>query len=320
MTILPGLRGRTRSAGARLDSEATASARLGSEVAEAKLAGAARREPEVIIAAARNWRGRARMAFSDVKDTVVLWPLIWTLSLMDIRLRYRGSMLGPFWLTLSTAVMIGSLGFLYARLFHTDIHTYLPFLTLSLVLWNFISIVTGEGCTCFTSAESVIRGMRMPLLVHAARVVMRNILVLAHNVIVIVVVFTIMHTVPGPGSFTILPAFALWLVDALAASVLLGILCSRFRDIPPIVGSIMQIAFFVSPVIWSPTILAHRGLGIVLIKWNPFYALLEIVRGPLLGDPLSLHTWARALGYSALLVGLAALSFIRVRPRIAYWV
>jgi lipopolysaccharide transport system permease protein len=162
--------------------------------------------------------------------------------------------------------------------------------------------------------------MRMPLLVHAARVVMRNILVLAHNVIVIVVVFAIMHTVPGRASFTIVPAFALWLMDALAASVFLGILCSRFRDIPPIVGSIMQIAFFVSPVIWSPTILAHRGLAIVLIKWNPFYALLEIVRGPLLGEPFSLSTWGFALGYSALLIGLAALSFIRVRPRIAYWV
>ena len=82
----------------------------------------------------------------------------------------------------------------------------------------------------------------------------------------------------------------------------------------------MQIAFFVSPVIWSPTILAHRGLGIVLIKWNPFFALLQIVRGPLLGEPLALGTWAIALGYSAILIALATLSFVRVRPRIAYWI
>ncbi len=260
------------------------------------------------------------MAYYDLRDTLRLWPLVWTLSVLDIRLRYRGSILGPFWLTLSTAVMIGALGFLYSHLFHTDIHTYLPFLSLSLVCWNFIQTLTSEGCTCFTSSESMIRAMRMPLSLHAARVVVRNVLVLAHNVIVIVAVFLIMGTVPGLYSFTIIPAFALWIVDAVSISLLLGVLCSRFRDIPPIVGSIMQIAFFVSPIIWSPTILAHRGLGIVLVKWNPFFALLEIVRGPLLGSPFEAGTWLIAIGYSTILVSLAAASFTRARPRIAYWV
>ena len=82
----------------------------------------------------------------------------------------------------------------------------------------------------------------------------------------------------------------------------------------------MQIAFFVSPVLWSPTILAHRGLGLVLVKWNPFFALLEIVRGPLLGTPQLLQTWVAAVGYSALLVLLAGIAFMRARPRLAYWV
>jgi len=274
----------------------------------------------VSIVAAHDWRGRFAMAAKDLLETAQLWRLVWTLSLLDIRLRYRGSVLGPFWLTLSTAVMIAALGFLYSRLFHTDIQTYLPFLSLSLVLWNFLQNMTGDGCTCFTSSESMIRAMRMPLSLHAARVVVRNILVLAHNVIVIVAVFLIMGTVPGIYSFTIVPAFALWVVDGFAISLMLGVLCARFRDIPPIVGSIMQIAFFISPVIWSPTILAHRGIGIVLVKWNPFYALLEIMRGPLLGARVDLENWAIALGYSALLLCLAAISFTRARPRIAYWV
>jgi lipopolysaccharide transport system permease protein len=277
-------------------------------------------EHSVSIVAAHDWRGRFAMAATDLRDTASLWRLVWTLSVLDIRLRYRGSILGPFWLTLSTAVMIGALGFLYSRLFHTDTHTYLPFLSLSLVLWGFLSNLTSEGCTCFTGAETMIRAMRMPLSLHAARVVVRNILVLAHNVLVIVAVFLIMGTVPGIYSFTIIPAFALWVVDGLAIGLMLGVLCARFRDIPPIVGSIMQIAFFVSPVLWSPTILAHRGIGIVLVKWNPFFALLEIMRGPLLGAPIELETWAIALGYSAILILLSAISFTRARARIAYWV
>ncbi len=288
---------------------------------EIGIAGASRRgEQHVSIAAPHGWRGMLARAEEDIRGTLKLWPLVWTLALLDIRLRYRGSILGPFWLTLSTAVMVGALGFLYSRLFHTDITTYLPFLSLSLVLWNFISTLAGEGCTCFTMSESMIRGMRMPLSLHAARTMVRNMLVLAHNIVVIAAVFIIMRKVPGLYSAAIIPALALWMVDGLALCLLLGILCARFRDIPPIVASVMQIAFFVSPVLWSPTILAHRGLGLVLVKWNPFFALLEIVRGPLLGTPMSLQTWSAALGYSALLVLLAGIAFMRARPRLAYWV
>lgn len=45
---------------------------------------------------------------------------------LDIKLRYRGSILGPFWLTASTAVMVAAMGVLYAYLMNMDVHKYLP--------------------------------------------------------------------------------------------------------------------------------------------------------------------------------------------------
>ena len=220
----------------------------------------------ITITAAQDWRGRFNLVAADIAEMLRLWPLVWTLSLFDIRLRYRGSLLGPFWLTMSTAVMVGAIGFLYARLFHQNVAAYLPFLSISLVLWNFISTMTAEGCLCFTQSDSMIRAMRMPLSLYPARVVVRNILVLAHNIVVIVVVFAIFRTVPSLASFTVLPAFALWVIDAMAINILLGIFGARFRDIPPIVGSIVQIAFYLTPIIWNPTMLMHRGVAKILIE------------------------------------------------------
>jgi lipopolysaccharide transport system permease protein len=274
----------------------------------------------ISIDAAQTRRAKAGAAFGDIIQTVQLWRLVWTLSSLDIRLRYRGSILGPFWLTLSTGVMVGALGFLYAGLFHTDIKSYLPYLALSLILWNFLSALTSEGCTCFTLSEAMIRASRMPLSLHAARVVIRNFLVFAHNIVVIVVVFAVMRKPPGAESYLIIPALTLWFFDGFAICLLLGSFCARFRDIPPIVGSIMQIAFFVTPILWSPAILEHRGIGTILIKWNPFYALLEIVRAPLDGTPLHLVTWEFALGYSAFLILCAGIMFSISRARLAYWV
>jgi len=272
------------------------------------------------IAAATTWGGRITTAVQDLAETLRLWPLIWTLSVLDIRLRYRGSLLGPFWLTLSTAIMVGAIGFLYSHLFHQNVAAYLPFLSISLVLWGFVSAITAEGCVCFSQSENMIRAMRMPLSLHATRVVLRNIFVLGHNLVVIIVVFAIFRIVPSMASFTVIPACALWLIDALAISLLLGIFGARYRDIPPIIGSVMQIAFYLTPIMWSPTMLAHRGLSAVLVEWNPFFDLVEIMRGPLLGHALEPQAWLFSIGYTGLLVLLSGFVFIRARPRIAYWV
>ena len=260
---------------------------------------------------------RNRHALADLRDGASLWRLAATLGWLDIRLRYRGSMLGPFWLTISTGVMVGMLGFLYSKLFHMDLQEYLPFLALSQVLWSFMATIVAEACGTFTDMVGLIRSVRMPMFVFSLRVLVRNVLVLAHNVVVIVVVFAIFGVWPGWQALLIVPGLLLWACNALALTLLLGGLCARFRDIAPIVNSLLQIIFFVTPVIWKPSQLGHYQ---VYLPLNPMYDLLEIVRGPLLGDPVSLLTWGGAIGFSGLLCGLSWLFFIRARGRVAFWV
>lgn len=272
----------------------------------------------LVLDSAIGHRERHRLAAADVANAAGLWRLALTLGWFDIRLRYRGSMLGPFWLTLSTAVMVAALGVLYARLFNMELHDYLPFLALSLVLWGVLSTLIAEACTCFTQAEGMIRSMRMPYTLHAIRIVVRNLIVLAHNVVVIVAVYAWVDSWPGWAAFGAIPGVLLWVVDGLAVCLLLGPIGARFRDIPPIVGSIVQIAFFVSPIIWKPELL--QGPAARLLWLNPFYTLLEIVRAPLLGAMPNLHVWASALVYSAVLWMAAWFLFARVRNRLAFWV
>jgi lipopolysaccharide transport system permease protein len=260
---------------------------------------------------------RHAMAVRDMAGGLRLWRLAAVLGWLDIKLRYRGSALGPFWLTLSTAVMVGSMGVIYAALFHMNLREYLPFLAVSQVLWAFLASLATEGCTAFLQSEAMIRAIRMPFFVHAIRVVVRNILTLAHNLLVIAVVFVVFRMWPGMWGLLAVPGFCLWIVDGLALSILLGTFCARFRDIPPIVASVIQIAFFVSAVIWKPQ---QLGPNMGVLVFNPFFTLLEIVRAPLLDEPMRIRIWISALGYSALLCGLTGLLFSRVRGRLAFWV
>ena len=269
------------------------------------------------LVAGLGFSGRQHQAIADLGEAARLWRLGTTLAWLDVKGRYRGSMLGPLWLTLSTAVMVAALGFLYSTLFKMVLREYLPFLALSLVLWGYVQTRVSEACLGFTQNDAIIRAVRMPFSLYGGRIVLRNVIVLAHNIIVIVVVFAIFDTWPGARAALALPGVVLWLVDSLAVTMALAAICARFRDIPPIVASIMQIAFFVSPVIWRPELI-HRGAR--FLPLNPFYSLFEIVRGPLLGEIPGHMIWFSALGYSVLMIALAWLLFVRVRGRLAFWV
>ncbi|HEY0422236.1 MAG TPA: ABC transporter permease, partial [Rhodopila sp.] len=207
---------------------------------------------ELNLRAEMTFAARNRWAMADVASGIRLWRLAWALGWLDIRLRYRGSMLGPFWLTISTGVMVTALGLLYSTLFNINVRDYLPFLALSQVLWGFLAAIVSEGCSIFTDAEGVIRSVRMPFFVFSMRALIRNSIALGHNILVIVVVFAIFSMWPGMDALMAIPGLMIWVVDALALTLMLGAFCARFRDIQPIVNSVMQIAFFMTPVIWKP--------------------------------------------------------------------
>ena len=156
----------------------------------------------------------------------------------------------------------------------------------------------------------------MPFVLHAMRSVVRNVLVLAHNLVVVVAVYAYFSFWPGMGLLLTIPAMVMWLINALAITLLLGAFCARFRDVSPIVSSIMQIMFFISPIIWKPEQLGAKAAYLPL---NPFFSLLEIMRAPMLGESASLTIWISACIYTLLLCGGSWAFFVRARGRLAFW-
>ena len=260
---------------------------------------------------------RRELALEDLAGGLSRWRLAWALARGDITHRYRGSILGPLWLTLSTAVMLAALGFLYAKLFRIDMTDYLPWLTVSLIVWNLLNQVISDATSSLTGAEGVIRQMPLPYTVHAMRAVMRNALIAIHNLPLIGVVFFIYGVPLTWYALLAIPAFALMAVGGFAAAIFLGMICARFRDIPPIIGSIMQVAFFVSAVIWKPSMV---GYWEPFLPINPVFAVMEAVRAPLMGSTGGIIVWIAAVFWTGVMVAVAWAFFVRFRGRIAFWV
>jgi lipopolysaccharide transport system permease protein len=260
---------------------------------------------------------RAELARSDLREGFASWRLAWALARLDLRNRYRGSVIGPFWMTLSTLLMVAGLGLLYSRLLDLDLADYLPHLTVSLVIWNAIAGMVTDACTTMTTAEGVIRQLRIPFTVHALRSVFRNALTAAHSLPLILLVLLIFWRIPGPEGLLVLPGLGILLANAFFASLLLGMLCARFRDIGPIVANVMQLSFFLTPILWKPELLKGAAVWLPL---NPFYSVLETIRGPLVEGGGAPIVWLAAILYTLIFGAIAFTFFVRFRGRLAFWV
>jgi lipopolysaccharide transport system permease protein len=198
-----------------------------------------------------------------------------------------------------------------------SLQDFMPFLCVGLLVWNLISSVLTEAGGLFTGAESYIKQIRLPYSLYAFRFIWSKVIIFGHNLVIYFGTLMYFQIWPGPAALYALPGFAIVVVNGLFVAIYLGIISARFRDVPQITASLVQIAFFVTPIMWKPEFLGSQHIVATL---NPFFHLIEIVRGPLLGElPTSDHYIAAALITTANGL-LASLFFTRFRARISFWV
>lgn len=258
------------------------------------------------------WRG----ALADFASAILLAELWLTMGWYDVRQRYSRSVFGPFWLTISLAVFVAGLGVTYAALFRVPVAAYLPYVTVGMVLWSLITALLNEGAATFTAATAAIKQMPAPIGIHVLRVVWRNLIILLHNAVIVLVVLAVCGVRPGLAALAALPGLAIVLINGIGWSVTLGLVGARFRDMMPLVANATQMLLFVTPVLWRVDDLGERR---VLAEFNPLFHLIEIVRAPLLGAGMSMASFAVALAFTMLNLGVALTLYARLRWRVAYW-
>lgn len=256
-------------------------------------------------------------AWRDVGVGLIDWRVWLLLGMNDIRQRYRRSRLGQFWITLAMATTIVSLGFLYAFLFKQPLGQYLPYLGTSFVVWGLMSGIVLDGCSVFISSEGFLRQVPMPKSVFVHRMLVRNVVTFGHNLIIVPPLFIVFGVMPSWTWLAALAGFVLFLLNGIWIGLFLGTVCARFRDMPQTMASIMQIAYFLTPVMWQREQLPPNYRAAA--ELNPFQAFLSIVRDPLLGQMPPLVSWEVAGVVTILGFAVTAIIFARFRARIVYW-
>ena len=243
---------------------------------------------------------------------------IWgRLGWRETKRRYRRTVFGPFWTTLSLAVFVVALGLVWSNLWNQDPKVYLPFLTAGMLSWVLFSSICTEGCAEIVGYEELVKQLRISFTLLACAIVWRNLIVFFHNVSIYILVCVYAGVAPRWSMLLVIPGLFLVCLNGCWIAIFLGALCARYRDIQQLVSSLLQIGLFLTPIFWSADQL--HGHSILLAKYNPLYHLVAIVRDPLLGRaPEPLH-WI-AVGLITVFGWLLAIEVMRkFRHRIVYW-
>jgi lipopolysaccharide transport system permease protein len=257
-----------------------------------------------------------RQAYKDLIDTFSFYKLWLFLAKSDIRVRYRGSTLGPLWITITMTIFIAALSIVYSRIFKQPLAQYIPFLTSGILIWNYVSSVITDSADTFIGCKEFIEGLKLPYFIYLFRMIWRNILIFLHNFLVyILVIIFFKITINGYTLFAI-PGFILVTTNLMAISVIISLLGTRFRDLPPIISALITVAFFVSPVTWQAKLI---GADSLIIKLNPISYFLDLIRSPLLGQPPQLASVFYCLIFTFVMSWIAFLAFSHHSRKIPFW-
>jgi ABC-type polysaccharide/polyol phosphate export permease len=214
-------------------------------------------------------------------------------------------------------IFVAALSLINGTLFHQDMLQSLPYIATGIIFWGLITSCINEGTTVFISREGYIRNVPMPISVHLYQMIARNIIIWLFNMVIYVAVLLILRLNPGWNIFLFLLSGPLLIVNITWMSLVAGIFSTRFRDIPQVIASVIQIVFFLTPVFWSVETLPRRP---AFVTANPLYHLLEVVREPLLGRAPTALSWSVSVALAVFGCVAAAWLYRRSQPRIAYWV
>lgn len=260
-----------------------------------------------------------QLAWLDIKNGLLKWPVWLLLAWQDILLRYRRSVLGPFWITLSMSITVCTMGYLYSYLFHIDIHTYFPYLAAGMLVWTLISSLVMDMTETFLASERLMKQIKLPYSLYVHRTAMRNMLIFFHNLLIMIPIFVFFQSGARLTLYSLVffPAIFLLYINAITYGIIFGMIGARFRDMAQLIRSLVNIVFFMTPVMWVQDVLPKNKQIFVLA--NPAAAFLGLIRNPMLGKPLAMHDLVYSLIITIVGLLVSHRLFTRYRSRIIFW-
>jgi len=239
------------------------------------------------------------------------------LAWADTKARYKKSVLGPFWPVLTNLIGVLGLSVVWATLLHENMATFVPSLTVGLIVWQLISGTLMDGPVTFYRQAAMIKNVAIPAWFFVLRLLARHTINMLHNVVIVIGVMVFFSVKVTWTSLLVIPGLFLVIINLFWIMFLLGMFGARFRDIEHLVNSAVPLLFFVSPVIYR---VDRLPVGLNIVWFNPLSYFIEVVRAPVLDQIPGHHAYFVMTGLFLAGTTMTWAYYKAYGKRLAFWV
>lgn len=263
-----------------------------------------------------------RYAFSDLYSSfrsVRLWAFI---SAKNLELQYRRNVLGLFWLVVSFVVPATGIGFVLSELQGLPLRQHVPHVLLGFVGWYVISEFVVQGSKALTRNRPIILQAPLGRSVFVLSHVLERFIVMLVNLGSALIVIALFGWRPTETLLFVPVSILIILVAGFGTVLFVSILSARLRDLSELIGSVMRLLFFFTPIIWSADtrVMPADSFLSVVARYNPLTYFVEVLRKPVLGEWPDLLTIGVSSGLALMMLVLGLVVLQRGGRTIAFFV
>jgi lipopolysaccharide transport system permease protein len=250
-------------------------------------------------------------ALADIRTGLRMRRVWMALAREDIGDSHKRTRLGPAWLLLNYLLFVLTLLYVFGE----ENPNYVIYIACGLLAWNFISETIIQSVQLFFTEQAFIQGTVLPLFVYVMRQTMRTTIRAAYGALGTIIIIVAVRHPPTVAWLYAVPATALLIITAPAASIILAILGTLMPDVNFFIINFMRLAFFLTPVFWYP---GKNDFRQALYDWNPMTHYMDIFRSPIVDGTVPVHSWEVSLTASIFLWIAAVLLLGVYRRRIVF--
>jgi ABC-type polysaccharide/polyol phosphate export permease len=246
-------------------------------------------------------------------------PRVWmSLAWNEVVQSYRRTFLGPFWITMNLVIFAFAMTLILGSVFNVPTQSYAGYVVCGMIAWMWISAMLTDVGNTFLVHSQFLKSTPIDKSYFVWAAVAKQAIVLGHQLIVYGGMVLIGLVQPTLWTLLAVPAFVILFAMSIPFAAGAAILFARYRDLPRLVTGSIVIIMMMTPIFWKPDMIA--GWRSAFVYLNPVYYVIDLVRSPLLGQPLSLLTITVTVGMTVVLWVLGARFYAGYQRYVVFWI
>ena len=246
------------------------------------------------------------------------FELWYNLGITKLRIRFLRTKLGPLWEIIGTLAIISMISLIWSKLWGKNLNDFLPYLFFGYVLWKTIISIIGDANMAYHEVyKNVLENVYIHPFQLSVGLVSKNFIVFFGFLICCLFIGFFVGNLSFFSIIYLIYFIIFFFISSICISFLFGLLCLKYRDLQHSIGIILNLAFFMTPIIWEPSQLGERGQ--IIIDFNLIYHYIEFFRSSLLYGTVNKITFYVVTFTTLILVLFATFISKKYSRKMIFW-